>query len=136
MNRFTVVALCVPLVGVACTTLTPAQQTAVNAGITAAIDLASYAAQHNTTAAAILGAGALACGDAVSPTGVLIGTGIKVIETAFGAPASVVNAGPDIIASVCHQIGMVPGAVPPGTDPTTLALTVINTVLPAVAGVL
>jgi hypothetical protein len=52
----------------------PAQQTAVNAGVTAAIDLASYAAQHDTTAAAILGAGALACGDAVSPTGVLIGT--------------------------------------------------------------
>jgi hypothetical protein len=136
MNRFTVVALCVPLVGVACTTLTPAQQTAVNAGITAAIDLASYAAQHNTTAAAILGVGALACGAAVSPTGVLIGGGIQIIETAAGVPASVVNAGPAIVAATCAAIGKVPGAVPPGTDPATLALTVINTVLPAVAGVL
>lgn len=136
MNRFTVVALCVPLVGVACKTLTPAQQTAVNAGITAAIDLASYAAQHNTTAAAILGAGALACGDAVSPTGVLIGTGIQIVATALGAPATVVNAGPAIVAATCGAIGKVPGAVPPGTDPTTLALTVINTALPAVAGVI
>ena len=107
--------------------LTPAEQAAVT---TASVTLASVAAAHNTTAADLLAKGALACGDVVSPEGVLIGSVVKIVLTSAGVPASVTNAGPDIVAAACHAIGLVPGAVAAATDPATVQAVVVPTALP------
>lgn len=95
--------------------------------------LATVAAANNSTAASILAEGALLCGKAVSPAGVLIGDGIVAVANAAGVPVSVINALSDVVAGAC-PVGLVPGALPTTTDPATVPVqTVPTTALPPVA---
>ncbi len=108
---------------------TPAQQAAETQ---IAVTLAAAAAKSNSTAANLVSQGALLCGKAVSPTGVLLAGAITAIANAAGMPVSVTGAAASDVAKACAAIGMVPGALPAGADPTTVAVQAIATALPAI----
>jgi hypothetical protein len=110
MNR-PILALCLAMA--ACTT---AQQTAV-------ATLRSAAAAKSTTATALVNEGALLCGDAVSPAGVIVGDVLVAVANAAGVPVLVTGAAQSVVAAACPP-GLAPGALPPGTDPAVVPVIV------------
>jgi len=113
-----------PAIGLgACST---AQQAAVTNSVAT---LASVAAAHNTTAAALLSDGALVCGQASSVQGQLLEGSAVAILNAAGVPVSVTNQAASDVAAACSAIGLVAGPVPSGQ--TTLPVATVSTSLPA-----
>jgi hypothetical protein len=97
---------------------TPAQQVAL---VQASATLASTAAAAGMLPESVVSSGALFCGKAVSPTGVLTTDLVEMAVTASGAPASVVGAGAEMVRQACPS-GTVPGAIPPGFNPADVAV--------------
>lgn len=108
---------------------TPAQQAAETQ---VAVTLAAVAVKSNSTAANLVSKGALLCGEAVSPSGVLLTGAVTAIANAIGVPVSVTGALPADVAQACAAIGLVPGALPADVDPATVAIQTIATALPAI----
>lgn len=115
------------------TAVTSQQQAAVSQIITGAQTLAQ-AAPAGSTAAQLVQDGALLCGGAVSPNGVLIGAGIVAAASLAGTgPVTVVGALQQDVLATCKALGKVPGALPGTVDPAVVPVVPVATVLKAVS---
>lgn len=106
---------------------TPTQNAALTTG---AITLGQLAAANNTTAAKLAASGQTFCGEAVSPTGVLIGAGIVALANAAGAPVAVTGAASADVAKACAAMNLVAGALPATTNADMVPTATVSTVLP------
>lgn len=109
--------------------LTPTQE---QAAIVVGGSLASYAAQHNTTAAKLVANGAAICGQVNTQTGQLVENTVVAVATAAGAPATVLNQSASAVADTCAAIGLAAGPLPAGVNAATVTLVPVATVLPVV----
>lgn len=102
MNRSSTFALGAAFALCACasqTTLTPAAQTAVQAGVT----LATVAANSNSTVASLVVKGQTFCNGY---------GGVVALVNTLSSPTSVIGIGSDIVRRACAAIGGVPVAPP------------------------
>lgn len=112
----------------ACAKPPPAQQAAVSNLIVSA---ATVAALNSTTAAALVQKGAILCGEAATSTGQLQAGAVIMLANAAGVPVTVTDQSTKAVADACKLIGMVPGGLPPGTDPASIPVVESATTLPS-----
>lgn len=109
-----------------------AGSTAQNAAVgNLIVSAATVAATNSTTAAALIAKGATLCGEAATPTGQLKAGVVVMLANDAGVPVTATNQAQDAVAAACKLIGLVPGGLPPGTDPASIAVVKSATTLPS-----